>query len=71
MSATHVSAHLTWAEARHDPDHTPYPLEWRETRGSALGLMFERFRAFCVGHPLTIASGYPTPTWNREQGGAA
>ena len=32
--------------------------------------MFERFRAFCGGHPLTIGSGYRTARWNRRQGGA-
>ena len=32
--------------------------------------MFERFRASCGGHPLTIGSGYRTPAWNRKQGGA-
>ena len=32
--------------------------------------MFERLRAFCGGHPLTIGSGYRTPAWNRKQGGA-
>lgn len=70
---TRPSPHLSWAElACHDPDRTPYPLAWRRgpLRAYKLALVFERFRAICGGHPLTIGSGYRTPEWNRKQGGA-
>ena len=71
-SATHISPHLSWAElACHSPGREIYPVEWRESRAAALAAVFERFRAFCGGHPLTIGSGYRTPPWNRKQGGAA
>ena len=64
------STHLSWAElACHDPDRTRYPVEWRDARAAALAAVFERFRAFCGGHPLTVGSGYRTPAWNRKQGG--
>ncbi len=66
-----LSPHLSWSElACHDPHKTPYPAEWRITPGRRLATMFERFRAFCGGFPLTVASGYRTPAWNRLQGGA-
>ena len=64
------STHLSWAElACHDLDRTRYPVEWRDTRAAVLAAVFERFRAFCGGLPLTIGSGYRTPAWNRKQGG--
>ncbi|MEE8476889.1 MAG: D-Ala-D-Ala carboxypeptidase family metallohydrolase [Gemmatimonadales bacterium] len=66
------SVHLTWLElACHDPDRTPYPLEWWFNRGSTLGVVFERFRLVCGNHPITIGSAYRTPRWNRAQGGAS
>lgn len=64
------SPHLTWEELRCS-DGTPYPLEWRETRGAALGLAFEAFRAECGGTPLKVLSGYRTPGQNDIVGGAA
>jgi hypothetical protein len=64
------SPHLTWDElACHDPDRTPYPTEWRETRAVVLAACFEAIRTV-VGAPIRIGSGYRTLKWNRKVGGA-
>ena len=62
------SRHLSWAELA-CKDGTPYPIDWRETRGHAIGEMFEAFRAG-FGRPLVVLSGYRTTTHNASIGGA-
>ena len=65
------SAHLLWTElACHDQWRTPYPLVWRDTRGTELAELFEAFRAWCGGDPLIVLSAYRTPEWNRLKKGA-
>jgi uncharacterized protein YcbK (DUF882 family) len=64
------SPHLAWSElACKDAARTPYPQEWRPSRGAALGRVFERIRAE-MGVPLLVLSGYRTPEHNRRVGGA-
>lgn len=66
MSAT---AHLTWDElACHDG--TPYPAEWRESRGLPLAAEFERIRAACGDKPIRIGSAFRTVAHNHRIGGA-
>jgi hypothetical protein len=62
------STHLSWKELG-CRDGTPYPLEWRATRGRDLGIVFERIRAL-NGKPITVGSAYRTPSYNRKVGGA-
>lgn len=68
------SPHLAWKEmACHDG--TPYPDEWRMTRGKVLARTFERVRASLARHagrlrPLTVLSCYRTPEHNKAVGGA-
>jgi len=66
---TGPSTHLTWTELA-CKDGTPYPAEWRETRAVDLAHAFERVRAACGGHPLTVLSAYRSPAHNRAIGGA-
>ncbi len=66
---THASAHVRWWELScHDAIGTPYPLDWRDSRGCPLAMEFERIRA-AVGQPIAITSAYRTPEHNRAQGG--
>ena len=63
--------HLAWSElAAHDPASTPYPEEWRESRGVPLALEFEVIRDALGGMPIRIGSAYRPPAWNRAVGGA-
>lgn len=62
------SAHLTWAELG-CKDGSPYPREWRDTRGRELGRMFETIRAI-YGRPMIVGSAYRTVEHNRRIGGA-
>jgi hypothetical protein len=65
----HASPHLLWSElACHDAVGTPYPIDWRETRGRALAVEFERVRA-AVGQSITVTSAYRTPAHNQAVGG--
>ena len=67
--STHASVHLPWSElACHDEVGTPYPLDWRESRGRALAVEFERVRA-AVGQSIRVTSAYRTPAHNKTQGG--
>ncbi len=60
----HASPHVRWAElACRDHIRTPYPLDWRESRGRPLAMEFERVRAI-VGEPIRILSAYRTPEHN-------
>lgn len=63
------SPHLTWSEMG-CRDGSPYPEQWRSTRGRDLGIVFERIRALW-NRPLRVASVYRTPAYNRRVGGAA
>ena len=63
------SPHLSWTELA-CKDGTPYPKEWRVSRGVALGRVFERIRAAAGNRPLTVLSAYRTPTHNAKVGGA-
>lgn len=65
---THASPHLAWSELR-CKDGTPYPSDWRETRGRELAYMFESIRAI-HGAPIGILSAYRTPAHNKSIGGA-
>lgn len=65
------SLFLSWDElACHDPDHTPYPENWRLTRVLALAHEFDAIRHLCGDHPIPVLSAYRTPEWNRHIGGA-
>lgn len=55
--------------ACHDPLHTPYPPDWRETRAVNLAEAFEIIREACGNKPIAIGSCYRTPEWNRIVGG--
>lgn len=63
-----VSLHFTWQEFACN-DGTPYPVEWRDTRGFELATMLEDVRAFLGGGPLTVGSVYRTKRWNALKGG--
>lgn len=69
VSSSKPSPHLSWAEVSCH-DGTPYPPEWRKTRLVVLTSVFEDFREYAGGYPLTIGSCFRTPRWNRKQGGA-
>lgn len=58
-----VSPHFTWEEFACN-DGTPYPEEWRDTRGFELAGVLEDIRAALGGGPLTVGSVYRTPSWN-------
>jgi len=62
------SKYLSWSELG-CKDGTPFPAEWRATRGRDLGIVFERIRAL-FGKPITVGSAYRTPAHNRRVGGA-
>jgi uncharacterized protein YcbK (DUF882 family) len=64
------SAHLFWSELACN-DGTPYPVAWRfdPTRALALAAVFERLRAE-LNEPLVVLSGYRTPQYNTQIGGA-
>lgn len=62
------SPHLSWKELA-CKDGTPYPEEWRDSRGVTLAIEFEKIRAI-VGHPIEVSSAYRTSEWNRRIGGA-
>lgn len=62
--------HVKWRELRcRDAKLTPYPSEWRLSRGLPLAVEFERIRA-AVGRAIVIGSAYRTPEHNRAVGGA-
>lgn len=68
------SPHLDWEEIN-CKDGTPYPEEWRATRGKILAATFERIRALLgkkTGklRSITVGSGYRTPAYNASIGGA-
>lgn len=68
------SPHLSWDELACE-DGTPYPDEWRTTRGKVLGRTFERIRTLLGKksgklRPITVASGYRTPEHNASVNGA-
>ncbi len=66
------SPHLSWDElACKDPYRTPYPVEWREDRGSRLARAYEALRRECGDRPLIVLSGYRTPEHNAETPGSA
>lgn len=68
-AGSHASPHLLWSElACKDHIRTPYPLDWRESRGRPLALEFERIRAI-VGQSIRITSAYRTPEHNAAVGG--
>src|SRR5574342_415860 len=50
-------------------DGTIYPIEWIEERLLPLCRVLETIRAR-VGHPVFVDSGYRTPPYNKEIGGA-
>jgi len=63
------SEHLAWHElACHDG--TPYPLEWRESRGIALAAEFEAIREACGNRPIRVLSAYRTEDHNTAVGGS-
>lgn len=69
-NVTGPSPHLTWTElACRDRACTPYPLQWRADRATALAAVFEDLRAR-VGLPLVVLSAYRTPAHNKLVGGA-
>lgn len=71
---TGPSPHLSWDEMKCH-DGTPYPIEWRPTRGKVMGRTFERIRTL-LGQksgklrPITVMSAYRTPEHNKAVGGA-
>ncbi len=68
MISGRVSTHFTWQEFACN-DGTPYPAEWRDTRGFELAGVLEGLREDLGGGPLIIGSVYRTYTWNRLKGG--
>lgn len=68
------SPHLYWDELA-CTDGTPYPDEWRATRGRVMGLTFERIRStlgVLTGRlrAITVNSGYRTKDYNTKIDGA-
>ena len=63
-----VSPHFSWQEFACN-DGTPYPEEWRDTRGFELAGVLEGLREDLGGGPLIVGSVYRTPTWNTLKGG--
>lgn len=64
------SEHLSWEElACHDAAKTPYPTKWRSARAMPLAAAFEAIRAVW-GLPIRVTSGYRTPRYNAQVGGA-
>lgn len=74
-SATHASPHFAWSEfACHDKTQTPYPLDYRESRGVPLAIELERLRAILGAMkqqdvPLWLDSVYRTVAHNKAVGG--
>ena len=68
MNSRGPSKHLLWSELA-CKDGTPYPHEWRATRGRELGIVFERIRSAAGNRPITVGSAYRTPSHNRAVGG--
>jgi uncharacterized protein YcbK (DUF882 family) len=64
------SSHLSWRELR-CKDGTEYPRQWRQDRAAILAVTFEDIRELLGGTPLTVTSGYRTPTYNARLEGAA
>lgn len=63
------SPHLAWSEmACHDG--TPYPEQWKATRGLDLGIVFERIRGIW-NKPIKIGSVYRTKAYNATIAGSA
>jgi len=68
---THASPHFAWTEfACRDYFHSPYPVDWRESRGRPLAEALEAIRTRCgqiagVEVPLRLNSVYRTLEWNR------
>ncbi|MHB1260321.1 MAG: YcbK family protein [Thermoplasmatota archaeon] len=68
---TGPSEHLTWEELR-CKDGTAYPLRFRiDGRAALLGEAFEALRAKAGGKPITVISGYRTPSHNAATPGSA
>lgn len=71
----YASPHFRWREfACRDWQHTPYPEDWRETRGRVLAVELEAIRAWLCAVmrrdvPLVLTSVYRTAAHNRECGG--
>lgn len=62
---TRPSKHFTWEEfACDDAVGTPYPIDWRVSRGVPLAVELERIRTYTG--PLTLTSVYRT--WSHHQG---
>lgn len=70
-----ASSHFAWKEfACHDWQHTPYPEDWRESRGRALANELEAIRTWLGAVkgreiPLRLTSVFRTAAFNREIGG--
>src|SRR6185312_6386314 len=65
----HVSEHFTLAEF-HSHDGVAYPSQWIESRLRPLVTVLEKLRAALGGAPITIVSGYRSPSHNTAVGGA-
>jgi hypothetical protein len=62
------SSNLAWSEMG-CRDGSPYPEQWRSTRGRDLGIVFDRIRSIW-NKPIIVASVYRTATYNKKIGGA-
>lgn len=65
-----LSPHFSLHEWHCHGDDTPYPAEWIETRLQRLVPLLEAIRTLCGDRMITITSGYRTPAYNRQVGGA-
>ena len=54
----------------HDEARTPYPIAWIADRLTPLCTLLEAIRAELHGQPVRIVSGYRTPAYNAQIGGA-
>jgi uncharacterized protein YcbK (DUF882 family) len=64
-----ITEHFTLEEfACHDG--TPYPREWLAARLAPLCYVLESLRTALGDQAMTITSGYRTPAYNRQIGGA-
>lgn len=67
---TKITEHFFLEEfACHDEEKTPYPKEWMEGRLAPLCQALETIRGV-FNKPVSILSGYRTPSHNSEVGGA-